>query len=117
MSDSDEQEPNGLSPQSTLEEVFKYIETGEGGVQVLPVTVSKQTDARAQLMIIIQGQNAMAHSILANLMMQVANMHEDAERAHAAVDPEDDGQPTPKPLKLVEVEGSSDGKPRAKLVS
>ncbi len=86
-----------LSKKSTLEEIFAEIEMDEPGVQVLPVTVSKPKDPVAHLMIIIQGQPNMAHSILAQLMAQIAEMHESAEKAHAHVEPENE---PPKDLKL-----------------
>ncbi len=74
-----------LTPDSTLKEVFDFIYQEDHDVQVLPVTLSKEGDDHARLMILIHGKKKTANHIMANLMHAVQEMHNLAtqeEEAH-----------------------------------
>ena len=73
-----EEKTNGLSEESTLQELFDHIAVSEG-VNVMPVTL-KQDENDTRLMIIIQGRHDTASVILAQLMTLVQDMFDTAEQ-------------------------------------
>lgn len=82
-----------LTPDSSLKEVFDFIYNHEVDVQVMPVTLSKNTDTTARMMILIQGKHNTASVIMANLMASIQEMHDlatqkEAEQAIIAPDGE-----------------------------
>lgn len=72
-----------LSPDSTLKEVFDFIYDADIDVQVMPVTLTKNTDENARMMILIQGKQNTAAVIMANLMTYIQEMHDLAEQKEA----------------------------------
>jgi len=63
---------NGLSPDSTLTEIFDYIKVEEG-VNVMPVTLG-QDDKDTRMMILIQGEHETASVIMAQIMTLINDM-------------------------------------------
>ena len=62
-----------LTPESTISEVFEFFDTGEGAVQVVPVTI-KQQDDDTRLAIFIKGEHETASVIMAELMSRVEEL-------------------------------------------
>lgn len=72
-----------LTPDSTLKETFDFVYDPDSDVQVLPVTLSKNDDEHARMMILIQGKPNTANVIMANLMTYIQEMHDLAEQKEA----------------------------------
>lgn len=72
-----------LTPDSSLKEVFDFIYDPEIDVQVMPVTLSKNDDENARMMVLIQGKQQTATVIMANLMTYIQEMHDLAEQKAA----------------------------------
>ena len=72
MSEEKEKFHNGLSPESTLKELFDFIRVEEG-VNVMPVTLD-QDPKDTRMMILIQGEHETASVIMAKLMTVVTDL-------------------------------------------
>lgn len=77
----------GLTPESTITEVFGFLNAGEGvtGAQVVPVTV-KQQDDDTRLCIFIKGDHATASTLMAELMTRVEELFDLSKQAEAEGD-------------------------------
>ena len=73
---------NGLTNDSTLTEVFNFLEVPEEGVQVVPVTI-QQTETDTRLAILIRGDHEMASVIMARLMTEINDLSDLAEQRAA----------------------------------
>lgn len=62
-----------LSKESTLKEVFEFLDTGDEGVQVVPVTIEETAD-KAQLAIFINGHRDTASVIYAELIYRLGEL-------------------------------------------
>ncbi len=71
MSEEQEQigKGNGLTPDSTLKELFDFIKIDKG-VNVMPVTLDQHPED-TRMMILIQGEHEMASVIMSKLMTLV----------------------------------------------
>jgi len=75
-------EKEGLDPSSTLTEVFNFMDTPEGGAQVVPVTVHEDPkDTR--IAIFIRGEHEMAATIYTRIMTVVDDLFDLAEQQAA----------------------------------
>lgn len=72
MSEEKEKFNNGLTPESTLKQVFDFIRIDEG-VNVMPVTLA-QDPKDTRMMILIQGEHKTASIIMAKLMTLVGDI-------------------------------------------
>ena len=77
-----EEKENGLSKDSTLTEVFDFIDMEEGGVNVIPVTV-EQDDHDTRLAIFIRGEHGLASFLMAQLMTEIQNLFDLQQQAEA----------------------------------
>jgi len=79
---------SNLTPQSTIEDVFNFLEgAGEEGsrVQVVPVTLKQQADD-TQLAIFIKGEHRTASVIMAELMTRIDELFDFSQQAAASED-------------------------------
>ena len=82
MTEEQKEEGSGLDEHSTITEVFDFLEVPEGGVQVVPVTISQnQVDTR--LAIFIRGDHEIASIIMAKLMVEIDDLCDLAEQRAA----------------------------------
>ena len=79
----------GLTPESTINEVFNFLDVDETGAQVVPVTIKQQSDD-TRLAIFIKGEHQIASTIMAELMTRVEELFDLAAQAQA----EGDAEPT-----------------------
>ena len=68
---------NGLSPESSVNDVFDFIDAGDG-LRVIPLTVKQQEDD-TRLAIFIKGEHGIASMMMAELMLRIEEMHDLAE--------------------------------------
>lgn len=78
---------SGLTPESTINDVFEFLAgAGEGqGVQVVPITFKEQEDD-TRLGIFIKGEHETASIIMAELVTTVQNLFELQQQAEATAD-------------------------------
>lgn len=76
-----------LTPESTIREVFEFLDRGDNAVQVAPMTIKQQSDD-TQLAIFVHGQHEQASIIMAELMTKVDELFELQLQAEAAVESE-----------------------------
>ena len=76
---------NGLTPESTITEVFERFEVEDGAMRVLPVTIKQQADD-TRLAIFIKGEHDIASMMMAELMLRVEEMHDLAAQGEATAD-------------------------------
>ena len=75
---------NGLSPESSVNDVFDFIDAGDG-LRVIPLTVKQQEDD-TRLAIFIKGEHGIASMMMAELMLRIEEMHDLAEQGQATKD-------------------------------
>lgn len=82
----EEEQGNGLSKGSTLDEVFNYIDMSAGGVNVRPVSLDNDPkDTR--LAIFIRGEHQTASFIMAQLMTEIQNLYDQQAQMEATEKP------------------------------
>lgn len=75
----------GLTPESTINEVFEFLNRGENAAQVVPVTIKQQSDD-TRLAIFIKGEHQSASTIMAELMTRVDELFDLSAQAEAEED-------------------------------
>jgi hypothetical protein len=76
-----------ITPETTLSEIFEFLDRGENAVQVVPMTVKQQSDD-TRLAIFIHGEHDAASVIMAELMTRIDELFDlQAQAEAAAVEP------------------------------
>ena len=83
---------NGLSPESTINEVFEFFDMDGCGLRVIPLTI-KQQDDDTRLAIFLKGDHELTSVMMAELMTRIDELHDLAAQGAATPKAEDEQSP------------------------
>jgi hypothetical protein len=83
---SEEEKGNGLSKDSTVNDVFEFLDLTGGGVRVVPLTID-QDEKDTRLLMVIRGEHNTASTIQALLMEKVQELFDLQTQAEASEKP------------------------------